>query len=208
MRRRSRAAKPSSRRVPSLRPILRFKNLSIAAAALSIAGIAWFAVGHLLQPGGQTRQTAVVSDSACDYAFEERATEAWLADAFDLAQVPGDSTIPPLERMRADDRNVFVPAYHAGSYRAQIDAIREGTLMVVPGEPRQPLNEINWSEAAFGEYYATKLHGWSGLARLLGSPDRLPEDVENAIAFVTRDWFRCDGLPPGVSPRVGGKGRW
>jgi Heparinase II/III-like protein len=185
-----------------VRRFLRIKSLRIAAAASAIAGIAWLATGHMLQPEEQARQTTGVLASACDYTLEKQATEAWLADAFDLSRVPGDETVPPLERMRADDRHVFVPDYPEGSYRAQIDAIREGTLMVVPGKPRQPLKEINWSKAAFGDYYLTKLHGWSGLAQLLGSPDRLPEDVENAVAFVIRDWFRCDGLPPGISPRA------
>jgi Heparinase II/III-like protein len=176
-----------------MRRIVRFKSLWLAA--VSVAGIAWFAMGTL-------PQTTAVLGLACNYTFEEQATEAWLAGAFDLARVPGDSAIPPLERMLADDRNVFVPDYPAGSYQAQIDAIREGAMIVVPEKPRQSLSEINWSEAEFGEYYATKLHGWSGLAQLLGSRDRLPEDVENAIAFVIRDWFRCDGLPPGVRPRA------
>ena len=110
--------------------------------------------------------------------------------------------MPPVERMLADDRDVFVPAYPSGSYQEQIDAIREGTIIVLPGRPGQPLHDIDWSEAEFEEYYTTKLHGWSGLAQLLGSPDRLPEDVENAVAFVIRDWFSGDGLPPGISPRA------
>jgi hypothetical protein len=185
-----------------LRRILRFKNLCIVAAALCIAGIAWFAIGHLLQPGGQTRQTAVVPDYACDYAFEEQATEAWLAGAFDLSQVPGDAAMPPLERMLADDRDVFVPAYPSSFYEAQVDAIREGSLLVLPRKPRQPLDDIDWSAAEVEEYYATQLHGWTGLAELLGSRERLPADIEGAIASVIRDWFRCNGHPPGVSIRA------
>ena len=99
---------------------MRLKSLRVAALALSVAGVAWLAAGDLLQPEEQARQ-------ACDYTLEKQATEAWLAGAFDLSLVPGDETVPPLERMLADDRDVFVPDYPSGSYQAQIDAIREGT---------------------------------------------------------------------------------
>ncbi|MGH6905935.1 MAG: heparinase II/III domain-containing protein, partial [Geminicoccaceae bacterium] len=180
---------------PQVRRILRFKNLCIAAAALCIAGIAWFALGHLLQPEGQARQ-------ACDYTLEKQATEAWLAGAFDLSQVPGDETVPPLERMLADDRDVFVPAYPSGSYRAQIDAIREGSMVVLPRKLPQPLENIDWAGAELGAYYATQLHGWTGLATLLGGRERLPADIEDAIASVIQDWFRCNGAPPGIGIRA------
>jgi Heparinase II/III-like protein/Heparinase II/III N-terminus len=80
-----------------------------------------------------------------------------------------------------------------------MEAIRDGALIAVVGKPRQPLGGIDWSVAEFGDYYTTKLHGWSGLTRLLRSEERLPKEVEDAIAFVIRDWFRCNGVPPGVS---------
>jgi hypothetical protein len=175
--------------------ILRLKSLRVAALALSVAGVAWLAAGDLLQPEEQARQ-------ACDYTLENQATEAWLAGAFDLSLVPGDETVPPLERMLADDRDVFVPAYPSGSYQDQIDAIREGSMLVLPGRPRQPLENIDWSAVELGDYYATQLHGWAGLVELLGSEERLPADVENAIASVIRDWFSCNGLSPGVSTRA------
>jgi Heparinase II/III-like protein len=178
-----------------VRWILRFKSLWLAAVALSVAGIAWFAIGTL-------PQMTAVPGFACDYTFEEQATEAWLAEAFDLAQVPGDSAIPPLERMLADERDVVVPAYPSIFYEAQVDAIREGNMLVLPRKLRQPLDDIDWSAADLGEYYATQLHGWTGLAELLGSRERLPADVEGAIASVIRDWFRCNGHPPGVSIRA------
>ncbi|MGH6895688.1 MAG: heparinase II/III domain-containing protein [Geminicoccaceae bacterium] len=185
-----------------MRRILSFKSLWLVAVALSIAGMAWFAAGDLLPLNDQARRTTVALDASCDYALEQRATEAWLADAFDLARVPGDGAVPPLERMLADDRDVFVPAYPTGSYQDQIDAIRAGTMIVRPQEPGQPLENIDWSAADLGRYYATQLHGWTGLVQLLGSRERLSADVEDAIASVIRDWFRCNGVPPGVSTRA------
>jgi hypothetical protein len=177
---------------------LRLKSLFVVA--LAIAGGAWFVAGGLLQPDAQAPRQSL--EVACGHVLEEEATEAWLADAFDLSRVPGDETVPPLERMLADDRDVFVPAYPSSFYQAQVDAIREGGLLVLPRKPRQPLDDIDWSAAEVGEYYATQLHGWTGLADLLGSRERLPADVEDAIASVIRDWFRCNGHPPGVSTRA------
>jgi hypothetical protein len=176
--------------------MLRFRNLFLVALACSVVGIAWFAASDLVQPESAPAKTVEVS---CDDALEQHATAAWLAGAFDLSRVPGDTATPPLERMLADDRDVFVPPYPVGSYEAQIKAIREGDMLVLRREPRQPLKDIDWSGAGFEEYYRTKLHGWSGLAQLLGSKERLPADIEDAIAFVIRDWFRCNGAPPGLS---------
>jgi Heparinase II/III-like protein len=175
----------------------RLRSLFLVAAACSILVIAWFAFGDLLPPEWGAQQTT--SDASCGPTLEEQATEAWLARAFDLSQVPGDPAMPPLERMQADDPDVFVRSYPAGSYQDQIEAIRAGALLVVSREPRQPLEDIDWSVTDLGDYYGTKLHGWAGLAQLLDSKERLPKDVEDAVAFVIRDWFRCNGARPGVS---------
>ena len=176
------------------------KSLSLVAAAFAILGTAWFAAGDLRQPEGKAQQRAL--EVACDHTLEGQATEAWLAGAFDLSRVPGDGAVPPLERILADDRDVFVPAYPSSFRQAQVDAIREGSMLVLPRKPRQPLENIDWSTAEVGDYYATQLHGWTGLAELLGSRERLPKDLEDAIASVIRDWFRCNGHPPGVSIRA------
>jgi len=186
--------------IPFVKRVLRLRGAGLVAVAF-VAGIAWFAGGYLLQPQQQARPT-VALEASCDHTLEHRATEAWLAGAFDLSRVPGDAAISPLERMLADDRDVYVPAYPSGSYKAQLEAIREGALIVVRRQPRQPLDDIDWSAANFGRYYATQLHGWTGLAKLLDSPERLPAEVEGAIASVIRDWFRCNGLPPGVNARA------
>ena len=176
------------------------KRLSLVAAAFAILGTAWFAAGDLRQPEEKAQRQAL--EVSCDHRLEEQASGAWLASAFDLSRVPGDGAIPPLERILADDRDVFVPTYPSSLRQAQVDAIREGSMLVLPRKPRQPLENIDWSAAGVGEYYATQLHGWTGLVELLGGPERLPKDLEDAIASVIRDWFRCNGLPPGVSTRA------
>ena len=75
-------------------------------------------------------------------------------------------------------------------------------MVVLPRKLPQPLGNIDWAGAELGHYYATQLHGWTGLATLLGSRERLPADIEDAIASVIRDWFRCNGAPPGVGIRA------
>jgi Heparinase II/III-like protein len=182
---------------------LRLRRLFLVAAACLILVIAWFAFGDLLPPEWRAQQT---SDASCDLTLEERATDAWLARTFDLSQVPGDPATPPLERMQADDRGVFVRSYPTGSYREQIEEIRGGALLVAPGKPPQPLDEIDWSVTDLGAYYETKLHGWAGLAQLLDSKERLPRDVEDAVAVVIRDWFRCNAAWPGVSSSAWSEG--
>jgi hypothetical protein len=180
--------------------VIGLRRLLLTIAVCAIAGIAWLAFGDLLPPEWNPQQKT--SDASCGHTLEEQATEAWLAGAFNLEQVPGDPATPPLERMLADDRDVFVYAYSTGSYQGEIDAIREGTMIVLPRKPRQPLENIDWSAAGLGAYYDTQLHGWTGLAELLGSKERLPPDIETAIAAVIRDWFRCNGRRPGLSRRA------
>lgn len=103
---------------------MRFKSLFVVALACSVVGIAWFAASELVQ----TERAAIETvEASCDDTLDQHATAAWLAGAFDLSGVPGDTATPPLERMLADDRDVFVPPYPAGSYEAQIKAIREAT---------------------------------------------------------------------------------
>jgi hypothetical protein len=94
------------------------------------------------------------------------------------------------------------PSFGTGSPERQIEALEAGRVLVRSSRPEQKMGAIDWGVTAEGPYYATQLHGFAGIANALSSAEKLPQEVEQTIAALIKDWAVCNLPKPGLNDRA------
>lgn len=120
---------------------------------------------------------------------------------------PGDPYYSSLFSKEAKEKilnmpRVPMPLFSSGNAKLQEEKISKNKLFVDKRGPSMPLDAVDWSVMDYGNYYATQLHAFAGVASIFEVERCASKKIEKRIGELIKNWGMCVAHNKAINPRA------